>query len=294
MNLSWVDIREVGPRDGLQAEAPVSVSKRILLINQLISAGIKHIEVASFMRDDVVPAMAGAEEVIAAISQRNSVTVAGLVANLAGVRRALACALDEITITVSLSNTYSLKNIGKSTAESLAGAQALIAEIGGKAITDVVVSCAFGSPYGDVDMYLDLQPCVDLLRDFGCDKITLADTTGVANPRTIRDAIDLVGNDVGLHLHETRGTGLVNAFVGLDRGIRRFDSSVGGIGGSPFAHGAAGNVATESLVSLLQSEGFSTGIDLDLLLSVTQVLRQILGHDLPSPLAALMSKKNSD
>lgn len=289
-----MDIREVGPRDGLQAEAPVSVSERILLINQLISAGIKHIEVASFMRDDVVPAMAGAEEVIAAISQRKGVTVAGLVANLAGVRRALACALDEITITVSLSNTYSLKNTGKSTAESISGAQALITKIGGNAQTDVVVSCAFGSPYGDVDMYLDLQPCVDLLRDFGCDKITLADTTGVANPRTIRDAIDLVGNDVGLHLHETRGTGLVNAFVGLDRGIRRFDSSVGGIGGSPFAHGAAGNVATESLVSLLQSEGFSTGIDLDRLLSVTQVLRQILDHDLPSPLATLMSEKNLD
>ena len=294
MNLSWVDIREVGPRDGLQSEAPVPISERISLINHLLDAGVRHIEVASFMRDDVVPAMAGAEEVIAAISQRNGVKVAGLVANLAGVRRALACALDEITITVSLSNTYSVKNTGRSTAESMAGVQALIAEIGGKATTDVVVSCAFGSPYGDVEMYKDLLPCISQLHSFGSDRITLADTTGEAIPKTIRDAVGLVGNDVGLHLHETRGTGLVNAFAGLEAGVRRFDSSLGGIGGSPFAKGAAGNLATESLVSLLQGEGFSTGIDLDRLLSVTQVLRQILGHDLPSPLAALMSKKNSD
>ncbi len=285
MNALWVDIREVGPRDGLQSEAPVPTSRRISLINHLLDAGVRHIEVASFMRDDVVPAMAGAEEVIKAISRKDGLTITGLVANLAGVRRALACALDEITITVSLSDIYSVKNTGKSRADSIKGAQTLIAEIAGQAVVDVVVSCAFGSPYGDVDMSQDLLPCISQLRDFGCDKITLADTTGEATPRIIRRAIELVGNDVGLHLHETRGTGLLNSFAGLEAGIRRFDSSVGGIGGSPFAQGAAGNVATESLVSLLHDQGYKTGIDIDGLLSVTQELRQMLGHDLPSPLA---------
>jgi hydroxymethylglutaryl-CoA lyase len=222
------------------------------------------------MRDDVVPSMAGAEEVIAAISERSGITVAGLVANLAGVRRALLCNLDEITITVSLSNTYSVKNTGKSTAESMAGVQALIAEIGGRATTDVVVSCSFGS-----------------------DRITLADTTGEAIPKTIRDAVGLVGNDIGLHLHETRGTGLVNAFAGLEAGVRRFDSSLGGIGGSPFAKGAAGNVATESLVSLLHKEGYTTEINVDRLVSLTVQLREMLGHDLPSPLAISQANKTA-
>ena len=288
-----VDIREVGPGDGLQAEAPVAISDRVSLINQLISTGVRHIEVASFMRDDVVPSMAGAEEVIAAISERNGITVAGLVANLAGVRRAMSCNLDEITITVSLSNTYSLKNTGKSTVESMAGVQALIAEIGGKATTDIVVSCAFGSPYDDVDMYEDLLPCISQLREFGSDRITLADTTGEAIPKTIRDAVGLVGNDIGLHLHETRGTGLVNAFAGLEAGVRRFDSSLGGIGGSPFAKGAAGNVATESLVSLLHKQGYSTEINVDRLVSLTVQLREMLGHDLPSPLAISQANKTA-
>ena len=289
-----VDIREVGPRDGLQAEAPIAISDRVSLINQLISAGVRHIEVASFMRDDVVPSMAGAEEVIAAISERSGITVAGLVANLAGVRRALSCDLDEITITVSLSNTYSVKNTGKSTVESMAGVQALIAEIGDRATTDVVVSCAFGSPYDDVDMYEALLPCISQLRDFGSDRITLADTTGESIPKTIRDAVGLVGNDIGLHLHETRGTGLVNAFAGLEAGVRRFDSSLGGIGGSPFAKGAAGNVATESLVSLLHREGYSTEINVDRLVSLTVQLLEMLGHDLPSPLAISQTSKTAN
>ena len=245
------------------------------------------------MRDDVVPSMAGAEEVIAAISERSGITVAGLVANLAGVRRALLCNLDEITITVSLSNTYSVKNTGKSTVESMAGVQALIAEIGDRATTDVVVSCAFGSPYDDVEMYRDLLPCISQLRSFGSDRITLADTTGEAIPKTIRDAVGLVGNDIGLHLHETRGTGLVNAFAGLEAGVRRFDSSLGGIGGSPFAKGAAGNVATESLVSLLHRQGYSTQIDVDRLVSLTVKLRELLGHDLPSPRAISQTSKTA-
>jgi hydroxymethylglutaryl-CoA lyase len=284
-SIPWVDIREVGPRDGLQSELPVPVSQRIELINGLIGAGVRHIEVASFMRDDLVPAMAGAEEVVRSITRVEGLTLTGLVANLAGVRRALLCNLDEITVTVSISDFYSRKNTGKSTSESISGAQLIINEVGGQANMDVVISCAFGSPYGDVDMHQDLLPRVKQLRDFGYERITLADTTGEATPRTIRGAIDLVGSDIGLHLHETRGTGIVNAFTGLESGVRRFDSSVGGIGGSPFADGAAGNVATESLVHLLHDCGYDTGISFETIVQITKQLAGMLGHALPSPLS---------
>lgn len=284
---TMVDIREVGPRDGLQSEKPLHVQDRLDLVNRLIASGLQHIEVASFMRDEVVPSMAGAEELIAAIRRSDDLTLTGLVANLAGVRRALKCDLDEITITISLSDTYSRKNMGKSSEEALVAVEALIDEIDQRALTDVVISCAFGSPYDDVVMEQDLLPCVQRLRDFGCNHITLADTTGVATPRLIRGALELAGTNVGLHLHETRGTGLLNAFVGFEAGVRRFDTSVGGIGGSPFADGAAGNVATEALVNILHDNGFATGIDLSELLHVARLLPKLIGHKIPSFLANL-------
>lgn len=280
-----VDIREVGPRDGLQSERPLTVRERAGFVEHLIKSGIRHIEVASFMRDDVVPSMAGAEELIALINRTQQLTLTGLVANLTGVRRALECDLNEITITISLSETYSQKNTGKSAVKSLLDVESLIHAIDQRAKTDVVISCAFGSPYNDVVMETELVPCVQQLQSFGCDQVTLADTTGEATPRLIRRALQLVGNDVGLHLHETRGTGLLNAFVGLESGVRRFDTSVGGIGGSPFAHGAAGNVATEAFVSLLEDHDYSTGVNISSLLEVAKMLPQMIGHRVPSVLA---------
>jgi hydroxymethylglutaryl-CoA lyase len=161
--------------------------------------------------------------------------------------------------------------------------------IDGKVPTDAVISCAFGSPYADVSMRDDLPAIVSELKNLGCTRITLADTTGEATPRLVREALALVGTDVGLHLHETRGTGLVNALAGLEGGVRRFDTSLGGIGGSPFADGAAGNVATETLVFLLHDLGYETSISLEKLLAVTPLLTQIIGHQLPSALAQLHS-----
>lgn len=282
-----IDIREVGPRDGLQAEKPVAVEKRVEFIQQLIAAGINHLEIASFMRDDLVPSMAGAEQVVAGVPARPGLTRAGLVANTKGAQRALACGLDEVTITVSLSDTYGQKNTGKGRDDSLKIIGEVVNCIDAKVPTDVVISCAFGSPYADVSMAHDLPGFVNELKNLGCDRITLADTTGEATPRLIREALALVGTDVGLHLHETRGTGLVNALAGLEAGVRRFDCSLGGIGGSPFADGAAGNVATETLVYLLHDLGYETSIDLEKLFAVTPLLTQIVGHRLPSALAQL-------
>ncbi len=284
-----IDIREVGPRDGLQAEDPVTVDQRVEFIRRLIAAGVSHIEVASFMRDDLVPSMAGAEQVVAGVPAQSGLTRAGLVANTKGAQRALACGLDEVTITVSLSEIYSQKNTGNSRNDAINVTGQVVELIDGKVPTDAVISCAFGSPYADVSMHNDLGAMVSQLREIGCDRITLADTTGVATPRLIRQALAIVGTNVGLHLHETRGTGLVNAIAGLEAGVCRFDSSLGGIGGSPFADGAAGNVATEALVYLLSDMGFETSIDLDKLLEVIPLLTTMIGHRPPSALSRLHS-----
>lgn len=284
-----IDIREVGPRDGLQAESPVTVEQRIEFIQRLISAGVTHVEIASFMRDDLVPSMAGAEQVVGSVPARSGLTRAGLVANTKGAQRALVCGLDEITITVSLSDIYSQKNTGRSRLDAVKTAGEIVNFVDAEIPTDAVISCAFGSPYADVSMHHDLPGIVDELRKAGCTKVTLADTTGVATPRLIREALTLVGTDVGLHLHETRGTGLVNAIAGVEAGVRRFDCSLGGIGGSPFADGAAGNVATETLVYVLHDLGYKTSIDLEKLLGVTPLLAQMIGHRLPSALAQLHS-----
>ncbi len=288
-NERFVDIREVGPRDGLQSENPLTVEQRIEFIQRLIAAGITHLEVASFMRDDLVPSMAGAEQVVAGVPPRPGLTRTGLVANTKGAQRAMACGLDEISITVSLSYIYSQKNTGKNRDEALQTTADIINYIGGAVPTDAVISCAFGSPYADVSMQHDLPGFVSELQNLGCNLVTLADTTGEATPRLIREALALVGTDVGLHLHETCGTGLVNAIAGLEAGVRRFDCSLGGIGGSPFADGAAGNVATETLVFLLHDLGYETSIDLQQLLAVTPLLSQMIGHPLPSALAQFHS-----
>jgi hydroxymethylglutaryl-CoA lyase len=283
-----VFIRDVGPRDGLQSEAPLPVERRVSLIDGLVAAGVKHIEIASFMRDDLVPAMANAEAVVAAVPARSGLTRVGLVANAKGAQRAVATGIDALSVTVSLSDAYSRKNVGRSSDDSL-GALADVVAVARDADrpVDVVVSCAFGAPFDDVVMTRDLAPFIGRVRDTGDVSVTLADTTGVATPHLVRQAIELVGNDVGLHFHDTRGTALLNAHTGLEVGVRRFDTSVGGIGGSPFAPNASGNLATESLVALLHSEGFTTGIDLDTLIGVGVELQRTLGHPLPSPFVQL-------
>ncbi len=283
-----VFIRDVGPRDGLQSEAPLPVERRVSLIDGLVAAGVKHIEIASFMRDDLVPAMANAEAVVAAVPARSGLTRVGLVANAKGAQRAVATGIDALSVTVSLSDAYSRKNVGRSSDDSL-GALADVVAVARDADrpVDVVVSCAFGSPFDDVVMTRDLAPFIGRVRDTGDVSVTLADTTGVATPHLVRTAIELVDNDVGLHFHDTRGTALLNAHTGLEVGVRRFDTSVGGIGGSPFAPNASGNLATESLVALLHSEGFTTGIDLDTLIGVGVELQRTLGHPLPSPFVQL-------
>lgn len=279
-----VVVREVGPRDGLQPERPVEVADRVRLVEALVSAGLRRIEVAAFVSPRAVPAMAGAAEVMAALPRRADLTYAALVPNVRGAQMALDAGADEITVTISLSEAYNQRNVHMSTDESAA----VIAEICGlvgSTPVDAVVSCAFGSPYEGETAPRSVARLAARLREEGCSAITCADTTGMATPRGITEVIDVLGPDTGLHLHETRGTGLVCAYAALQKGVTRFDTSVGGLGGSPFAAGAAGNLATEGLVSMLDDLGVHTGIDIEGLVEAAQLAGRLVGRPVPSPVA---------
>ena len=283
--MTSVLIREVGPRDGLQAESPVPVADRVRLISALVDAGLQSIEACSFVSPRAVPAMAGADEVMASVPRVPGVRYAALVPNVRGAELALAADVDELTVTISASPTYNERNVKMSIDES-AAAIASICELASGVPVDAVVSCAFGSSYeGDIAPSSIGELC-DRLRGVGCAAVTLADTTGMATPRRVADVLAVVGVDVGLHLHETRGTALVNAYAALEAGVRRFDTSVGGLGGSPFADGAAGNLATEDLVHLLDDLDVSTGVSLPALLSASALAASVVGHAVPSRVAA--------
>jgi len=289
-----VAIRDVGPRDGLQPEAPVPVADRVRLVHALADAGVTRIEVTGFVSPKAVPAMAGAAEVVAAVERRPGVTYAALVPNLRGAEMALAAGVDELTVTISASETYNQRNVHMSVAESAA----VIAEIAVRAgdagtPVDAVISCAFGSPYeGDLDP-ADAVALGARLAGAGATRVTYADTTGMATPRRVTELAAALGpgplgpdgQDVGLHLHDTRGTALVNAYAALEAGIARFDTAVGGLGGSPFAHGAGGNLATEELVALLDDLGIATGIDVERLVAAALLVEELVGRPVPSGVA---------
>lgn len=280
-----VAIREVGPRDGLQAEAPVSIDARVALVDALSETGLRTIEAVSFVSEQAVPAMAGAAEVMARITRHPSVAYVALVPNLRGAQAAVAASVDGITVTISASETYSQKNTKRSIEESLASVHEICDFVDERLPVDIVVSCAFGSPYEGEIAPETVAALVRDAWDAGATAVTLADTTGMATPRRVDDVLDEVGNDVGLHLHETRGTALVNAYAALERGVSRFDTSVGGLGGSPFAAGAAGNLATEDLIHLLDDLGIATGVELAALLRIDELLARTIGHAVASNIA---------
>jgi hydroxymethylglutaryl-CoA lyase len=279
-----VVIRDVGPRDGLQPEQPVSVHDRVRLIEALVASGVRRIEAAAFVSPKAVPAMAGAAQLMALVPRSSIVRYTALVPNLRGAELALETDVDELSVTISLSEAYNQRNVHKSMEESAVEIEQ-ICRLAGEIPVDAVLSCAFGSPYeGDIPPRA-VAALAKRLRESGCAAITCADTTGMATPRRIEDVLSRVGNDVGLHLHDTRGTGLVNAFAALQLGVDRFDTSVGGLGGSPFAAGATGNLATEELVAVLDDLGVVTGIDVEGLVDAAAVASELVGRPVPSRVA---------
>ena len=282
-----LQVREVGPRDGLQPEAPVPVEDRVRLIQTLVASGVTEIEIAAFVSPRAVPSMADAAAVVDGLGATPGVRRWALVPNVRGAQLALSAGIDALTVTVSASEAYSAKNVHMSVAESIAESERIsaLAAAAGRPV-DVVISCAFGSPYeGDLSPDQVARVGTAVLVG-GASRVTYADTTGMATPRRIADLLAVTGLEMGLHLHETRGTALVNAYAALEAGVTRFDTSIGGLGGSPFAAGAAGNLATEDLVHLCDDLGVATGIDLDRLLEASAVTAAIVGHPVPSRVAA--------
>ena len=294
-----VEVREVGPRDGLQNEAPVPVAERVRLIDALSRTGLRRIEAAAFVSPTAIPPMVGAEQVMADIERVPGVVYSALVPNLKGAERAIAAQADEVEVVVSASETHNRKNVRRSVAESLIGAREIVELAHGAGIeAEAIVSTAFGCPYeGDIAPERVAQLAGHLI-DAEADRLSFGDTTGMATPRRVHDLLDAleragIGPErVGLHFHDTRGTALANVVVSLERGVTRFDASIGGLGGCPYAPGASGNAVTEDLVHMCHDMGIDTGIDLDMLIACAALAREIVGRDLPSALLRAGSRLN--
>jgi hydroxymethylglutaryl-CoA lyase len=284
-----VTVYEVGPRDGLQNEArQVPTADKIRFIDALVDAGLTNIEITSFVSPRWIPQLADAAEVARGVQRKDGVTMSALVPNRRGLDAALAAGMREIAVFLSASETHNKKNVNKSIADTLAAFEEVIPPALAAGVkVRAYVSTVFGCPYeGDVDP----RRSVDLtraLRDMGVYQVSLGDTIGVANPRQVDHVLDLVLAahpiaSVAVHFHDTQGAALANCYVALTRGITTIDSSVGGLGGCPYAPGAAGNLATDDLVGMLHAMGIETGIDLDKLVEASRLAAAFVGHDLPS------------
>jgi hydroxymethylglutaryl-CoA lyase/(R)-citramalyl-CoA lyase len=274
-----VTICDVGPRDGLQNEPEVlPAATRAELVNRLARAGVPRVEAASFVRADRVPQMADAEEVVAAIDRHDGTEYAGLVLNAKGYERLRATTLDRVHCTLAATETFNQRNGNMSLEEAISQVESIVDA--SDLPTTAIVSVAFGCPFeGPVDPGRVAALCERL----SADEVVLADTIGVAIPTQVKRLVERVSirsGDVGVHLHNTRNTGYVNALAALEAGATVFDASVGGLGGCPFAPKATGNIATEDLVYLFEGEGVETGIDLDAMITVSEWLEGLLGRRL--------------
>ena len=281
---------DVGPRDGLQNEDKIlDPTVRAELCDRLTVAGLRRIEAASFVNPKLVPQMAGAEEVMAALHREPGTSYAGLVLNEKGYERALAAGVDEIHYAFSAGDEFGRRNQNATTVEGLKTALALVARARADRMpVTVTISVAFGSPFdGPVPAQHVLQ-IVERLMAVPPDEICLADTIGVGVPSQVHELVRgarALGATVGAHFHNTRNTGYANAVAALEEGVVSLDASVGGAGGCPFAPKATGNIATEDLVYLLRGMGVETGIDLDALIRTSQWLGSQLGKELPGMVA---------
>ena len=284
-----VRIREVGPRDGIQSEkASVATADKIALIDALSDTGLRYIEAVSFVSPKAIPQMADAREVWEGITRRDGVVYSALVPNCKGAEIAAEAGVDSMQVFIAATESYNLKNVRKSVRDSIADVQAVV-DVGSAAGIPVegTISTAFGDPYeGDVPP----ERVVEVSRwmmDTGIDTISYGDTTGMGTPRRVADVVtalreELPALTLNMHFHDTRGTGLANVLTALDLGIDYFDASVGGMGGSPYAAGATGNVATEDLVHMLADMEIETGVDLEVLLGAARIAQGFIQGELPS------------
>jgi len=280
-----ITICDVGPRDGLQNDPKVLEPEiRAELVNRLAAAGLPRIEAVSFVNPARVPQMAGAEEVVQAIDRVPGVVYAGLALNDRGYDRLRETGLDEVHFALAASEEFNQRNQGAAVEDSVQSAERIVARAHADSIrVTVTIGTSFGCPFeGAIDPERVLEIAARLVRA-DADEIVFADTVGVGVPRQVRHLVSegvKLGKPVGVHLHNTRSTGFANAYEAIASGATLLDSSVGGIGGCPFAPRATGNISTEDLVYMLHGEGIETGIDLEELIGVAQWLEGVLGRQL--------------
>ncbi|MFV9506172.1 MAG: hydroxymethylglutaryl-CoA lyase [Oscillochloridaceae bacterium umkhey_bin13] len=286
---SQVQIREVGPRDGLQNEAVVlATSAKLGLIHDLAAAGLTQIEVGAFVKPQQVPQMADTDAVFAALERQTGVIYSAIAPNLVGARRAIAARAAMVQVFLSASEAHNQSNVNMGIAQSLTQVAEMSSLVRGAGITfDAVISVAFGCPF---EGHVPIERVMDLaqrLFDLGAEQVTLGDTTGMAHPMLVQQVVlafqaHFPRKPLRLHLHSARGAGLANVLAAMQLGIDEFDSSVGGIGGCPFAPGAPGNLCTEDLTHMLHEMGVATGLDLPALMRTARTLEALLGHEVPS------------
>lgn len=295
-----ITIREVSPRDGLQGEvAEIGTEGKIELVNMLADAGFPRINVTSFVSPKAVPRMADAAEVVAGITRRPGLELDASVPNVRGAERALEADIDTIVVFVAASDEGNLRNVRRTTEESMIETEAVIrmARSAGKNAVGTV-SMAFGSPYDDEVTHDKVSALAGRFVEAGATGLSLGDTTGEANPRSVFDLVSLLkveypDVELALHLHDTRGLALANVLAAMQAGVSHFDGAIGGIGGSPFTKDAGGNLATEDLVHMCHTMGIETGVDLAALPPINEYLENKLGHQLPGKMGQFTRRTES-
>ncbi|MFL1391465.1 hydroxymethylglutaryl-CoA lyase [Pseudomonas tritici] len=285
-------VQEVSPRDGLQIEPTwVETADKIALIDQLSLAGFSRIEAGSFVSPKAIPALRDGEQVFQSIKRKPGVIYVALIPNLKGAQRAIESRADELNLVMSASQTHNLANMRMRCEASLAAFGDIVSFAADHPVRlNGSIATTFGCPFeGKIDEDRVLQ-IIEAYQALGIQGISLADTTGMANPRQVERLVKRVlqcvsVSDLTLHFHNTRGLGLCNVLAAYEAGARRFDAALGGLGGCPFAPGASGNICTEDLVNLCEEAGIYTGIDLPHLLQMSRRLPALLGHELPGQVA---------
>jgi hydroxymethylglutaryl-CoA lyase len=284
-----VRIREVGPRDGFQNEPErIATADKVRLIDLLSASGLGRLEVTSFVRPDTIPQLADAERVLSAVQRREDVSFSVLIPNERGLERALPLRdrFDEVNVFVSASETHNRRNVNRSIEDSLAGLERTLGAAREAGLRcEGVISTSFGCPYEGEVPADRVFAIAERLVAAGCAEVGFGDTTGMANPRQVREFFAAAGERLGgveltAHFHNTRGQGLANVLAALEQGIDSFESSFGELGGCPVPPGSTGNVSTEDVVSMLHEMGVGTGVDLRRLLAASRAAQEVLGRPL--------------
>ncbi|WP_342533278.1 hydroxymethylglutaryl-CoA lyase [Lysinibacillus sp. FSL K6-0057] len=299
MNLpKAVEIREVGPRDGLQNEKIfIPTDLKVQWINLISETGVRHIEVSSFVSPKWIPALADHHEVFEQITRHEKITYAALVPNLKGIEGAIQQKVDEIALFISASEEHNQSNVNASINQSLQNLKA-VAEVANREGISLrgYISTVFGSPFGDEVKFQKVKEIIDAYLEMGVSEISLGDTIGIADPVQVKailsELLTRYDHDLfALHFHDTYGRALANIFAALELGITKYDSAIGGLGGCPYAPGASGNVSTNDLVNFLHRLGVQTNIDEEKLFTATRFLQQAINRQLDSKVYKVQSNK---